>query len=140
MKINDSQLYAVLASLLDGEGTVQITPKDSNADTYSVRIGLQVHDNHRGDSPDAVLHVAVTVEHPRLPKLQLQIPLPLEGEKAGVDAALEDLRKFLERQHFPQKLPMLVIGGTGNPARRSQQVMVPAKFEIIQIPYRSVSD
>ena len=139
MKIDDSQLYAVLAGLLDGEVTTQITPKDSHADAYSIRIGLEVHDNHRGDSPDAILHLAITVNHPRLPKLQLQIPLPIEGEKAGIDAALEDLKKFSEREHFPQKLPMLVIGGSGNPARRSQHLMVPARFEIIQIPYRSLS-
>jgi hypothetical protein len=139
VKIDDSQLYAILAGLLDGEGKVQVVPKNPEADAYSVQIGLEVHDNHRGDSPDAVLHVAVTIDHPLLPKLKLHIPLPLEGEKAGIDAALEDLRKFSEREHFVQKLPMLVIGGSGNPARRSQQIMIPAKFEIIQIPYRALS-
>lgn len=139
MKIDDSQLYAILAGLLDGEARAQVTPKNSQAGAYSVEIGLEVHDNHRGDSPDAVLHVAVTVDHPLLPKLKLHIPLPVEGEKAGIGAALEDLKKFSERNHFPQKLPMLVIGGSGNPARRSQQIMIPAKFEIIQIPYRVFS-
>jgi hypothetical protein len=140
VKIDDSQLYAILAGLLDGEGTVQVTPKNSQAAAYSVQIGIEVHDNHRGDSPDAVLHVAVTIDHPLLPKLNLHIPLPVEGEKAGIGAALEDLRKFSERDHFPQKLPMLVVGGAGNPARRSQQTRILAKFEIIQIPYRVFSD
>lgn len=140
MKIHDSQLYAILAGLLDAEGSVQVTPKNSQATAYSVQIGIEVHDNHRGDSPDAILHVAVTIDHPLLPKLKLHIPLPVEGEKAGIGAALEDLRKFSERDHFPQKLPMLVVGGAGNPARRSQQIRIPAKFEIIQIPYRVFSD
>jgi hypothetical protein len=140
MKIDDSPLYAILAGLLDGDGRVEIRPKNSQAEAYSVQISLEVHDNHRGDSPDAILYVAVTIEHPILPKLKLQIPLPVEGEKAGIGAALEDLKKFSEREHFPQKLPMLVVGGSGNPARRSQQIMIPAKFEIIQIPYRVFSD
>lgn len=140
MKIDDSQLYAILAGWLDGEGRVQVTPKNSQADPYSVQIGLEVHDNHRGDSPDAILHLTVTIDHPRLPRLKLHIPLPVEGEKAGIEAALEDLRKFSDRMHFVQKLPMLVVGGAGNPARRSQQIMIPANFEIIQIPYRVLSD
>ena len=140
MKIDDSPLYAILAGLLDGEGAVEIRPRNMQAAAYSVQIGLEVHDNHRGDSPDAILHVAVTIEHPLLPKLKLQIPLPVEGEKAGIGAALEDLKKFSERGHFQQKLPMLVVGGSGNPARRSQEIMIPAKFEIIQIPYRAFSD
>jgi hypothetical protein len=140
VKIDDSQLYAILAGLLDGEGRVEVTPKNSGAGAYSVEVGLEVHDNHRGDCPDVILSVAVTIDHPLLPKLKLHIPVPVEGEKAGIGAALEDLKKFSERGHFPQKLPMLVIGGAGNPARRSQQMMIPAKFEIIQIPYRALSE
>src|SRR5436309_1885252 len=80
MKINDSQLYAILAGLLDGEASVSVTPKNSEAQAYSVEIALDVHDNHRGDSPDAVLHITLTIDHPLLPKLKLQIPLPVEGE------------------------------------------------------------
>ena len=140
MKIHDSHLYAVLAGLLDGEGQAVITTKNGEASPYSVEIGLEVHDNHRGDSPDAVLQLTVTIDHQHLPKLRLQIPLPIEGEVAGIGAALEDLRKFSEREHFLQKLPMLVIGGSGNPARRYQRTGVPAMFEIIQIPYRSLTD
>jgi len=140
VKIDDSQLYAIRAGLLDGEGTVVVRPKDSRANTYSVQIRLEVHDNHRGDSPDGILHIALAIDHPLLPKLKLRIPLPLEGEKAGIGAALEDLTKFSERGHFLQQLPMLVVGGAGNPARQSQQVMIPAKFEIIQIPYRMLSE
>jgi hypothetical protein len=140
VKIDDSQLYAILAGLLDGEGRADVTPKNSQARAYSVEIGLEVHDNHRGDSPDVILHVAVTIDHPLLPKLKLHIPLPVEGEKAGIGAALEDLKKFSERGHFPQRLPMIVVGGSGNPARRSQQIMIPATFEIVQIPYRALSE
>ena len=121
---------------------VQTSSRSELSATRKRLLGIQgttAPDNHRGDSPDVVLHVAVTVDHPLLPKLKLHIPLPVEGEKAGIGAALEDLKKFSERQHFPQKLPMLVIGGSGNPARRTQEIMIPAKFEIIQIPYRAFS-
>ena len=52
---------------------------------------------------------------------------------------MEDLRKFTEREHFAQKIPMLVVGGSGNPARRVQHVKMPTRVEIAQIPYRLVS-
>jgi len=70
-----------------------------------------------------MLHVTVTINHhPLLPKLKLQIPIPVEGGKAGIGAALEDLKKFAQRGHFLLKMPMLVVGGAGNPTRRSQYV------------------
>jgi len=53
---------------------------------------------------------------------------------------MEDLRKFAERRHFPQTLPMLVVGGAGNPARRSENVLLPVKIDIVQIPYRAFSE
>ena len=140
MKIDDSQLYAILAALLDGEARFTVQPKNSRAAAYSVEVNLEMHDNHRADSPDALLHVTLTIDHPVLPKLNLHIPLPVEGERAGIGAALEDLRKFSEREHFPQKLPMIVVGGSGNPARRSLQIKIPAKFEVVQVPYRVFSD
>lgn len=140
MKISDSQMYALLARMLDGSGRVDIIPKNQASEPYSIELNVEIHDNHRGDSPDVVLRLDVSITHPRLPPLRLHIPLPIEGEKAGMGAANEDLRKFAEREHFPQKLPMLVIGGSGNPARSIQQVKLPAKFEIVQIPYRAISE
>jgi hypothetical protein len=139
VKIDDSQLYAILAGMLDGRASVQVTPASSSGHAYSITTELEVHDNHRGDSPDAVLHLRIIIDHPLLPKLSLHIPLVVEGEKAGIGAALDDLRKFAERKHFLQTLPMLVVGGAGNPARRSEQVLLPAKVEIVQIPYRALS-
>lgn len=140
MKFSDSQLYAVLATALDGAGTASIRPRNSEQDDYTVKVELEVHDNHRGDSPDVILWLRLVIEHPRLPKMKLKIPIPIEGEKAGISAAMEDLRKFAEREHFPLNLPMLVVGGEGNPARRSKSTHIPAKFEITQVPYRSIAD
>jgi hypothetical protein len=139
VKIKDSQLYAVFAAMLDGSGRAEIRTEDGERQSYTVAVELEVHDNHRGDSPDVILQVHLTVEHPQLPSLEMAIYVPIEGEKAGIAAAIEDLRKFTEREHFVQKIPMLVIGGSGNPARRTQYVKIPARVEITQIPYRLVS-
>ena len=141
MKISDSQLAAILASLLDGTGKATITPANPNGQEYSANVRVEVIDNHRGDSPDVILWLTVDLSHPRLPtSLKLTIPVPIEGEKVGIGAALEDLRKFSEREHFVQSLPMLVVGGAGNPARKMESMRVPAKFEIIQIPYRAIGE
>jgi hypothetical protein len=61
---------------------------------------------------------------------------------SGSHAAHAEILRIIqvERKHFPQKLPMLVIGGSGNPARRSQQVLLPAIVDIVQIPYRALSE
>jgi hypothetical protein len=139
VKINDSQLYALFAGILDGAGHVQITPTNADSDPYVIDVELEVQDNHRGDSPDVILRVRLSINHPKLPTLDLEIPIPIEGEKAGIAAAIEDLRKFTEREHFIQKMPMLVIGGSGNPARRVQQIKMPTRVEITQIPYRLLS-
>jgi len=139
VKINDAQLYALFAGMLDGNGRVEIAPENAASEPYSVYVELQVQDNHRGDSPDVVLRLQVTINHPNLPPLEVEVPIPIEGEKAGIAAAIEDLKKLAERGHFPQRLPMLVVGGAGNPAHRVVQVQMPTRVEIAQIPYRAVS-
>jgi hypothetical protein len=140
MKVNDSQLYALLAAMLDGTGVVHIAPSNPQAESYQAHLEFQVHDNHRRDSPDVILQVNITLSHPKLPSLNISLPIPIEGEKAGIDAALDDLRKFSERERFPLRLPMLVVGGAGNPARRTQTVKVSTKFEVVQVPYRALTD
>jgi len=140
VKISDSELYAVLANLLDGTGTAHITPRSQQSPEFAVKMELEVHDNHRGDSPDVILWLTLVVEHQRLPSLKVRIPIPIEGEKAGIGAAMEDLKKFAERERFPLRLPMLVVGGEGNPAHSSQNTHLLAKVEIIQVPYRTVAE
>jgi len=125
--------------MLDGAGHFQITPTNADSEPYVIDVELEVQDNHRGDSPDVILRVRLSINHPKLPALELEIPIPIEGEKAGIAAAIEDLKKFTEREHFIQRMPMLVIGGSGNPARRVQQVTMPTRVEISQIPYRLLS-
>ena len=139
MKISDAQLYALFANLLDGTGSATIHPRSPQAKDFEIKMSLEVHDNHRGDSPDVILWLNLEIVHPQLPALKMRIPVPIEGERAGISAAMEDLRKFAERGHFAVKLPMLVVGGDGNPARSSQTVQIPAKIEITQVPYRAVT-
>lgn len=138
MKISDSRLAGVLSAMLDAKTSIKVKPRTAER-AYDVDISLEVHDNHRGDSPDVVLHLYVTIRHPLLPKLKLRIPIPIEGEVAGISAAKEDLRKFAERERFPIKLPMLVIGGSGNPKHATDEVKLKAKIDIDMIPYRQVS-
>ena len=73
---------------------------------------------------------------PPVPELRLVIPVPLEGEKGGIPAAREDLVKFAEREHFPIQLPMLVVGGAGNPAQSAQKVPVRTDVRIHLVPLR----
>lgn len=138
MKISDSRLAGVLGAILDGRSSVKVIPSISSQ-AYEIDVSVDVYDNHRGDSPDAILRLLLTIRHPALPKMKVDIHIPVEGEVAGIAAAKEDLRKFAEREHFPLRLPMLVIGGVGNPAHSSDEVSLKAKIDIEMIPYRQVS-
>ena len=81
MKISDSELYARLAVLLDGEVKARMIPRQNPAQPYDLQLTSEVFDNHRGDSPDAILRITIVIGHPSLPKMKIVIPVPLEGEK-----------------------------------------------------------
>src|SRR5262249_11861800 len=88
VKMSDSQLYAALANLLDGAGVARILPRNVRSDEFDITVATEVHDNHRGDSPDVILWLNLEIVHPRLPVLKLRIPVPMEGERAGIGAAM----------------------------------------------------
>ena len=138
MKISDSRLAGVLGAILDGKTSARVTPQVAEH-AYDVDVGLEVQDNHRRDSPDVVLHLSVVIRHPLLPKMNLRIPIPIEGEVAGIGAAREDLRKFAERERFPVHLPMLVVGGSGNIQHSTDEVRLKAKVAIDMVPYRRIA-
>ena len=138
MKISDSQLAGMLGVILDGATKATVTPRAAEH-AYDIDLRLEVHDNHRGDSPDVVLDVTMTIRHPRLPSMKVRIPIPIEGEVAGIGAAKEDLRKFAEREHFPIHLPMLVVGGSGSSGHSTSEVKLKTKVSIDMIPYRQVA-
>jgi len=117
---------------------MRITPR-ATEHAYEIELKLEVHDNHRGDSPDAVLDLMMVLRHPRLPPLTVRVPVPIEGEVAGISAAKEDLRKFAERDRFPILLPMLVVGGSGGASHASDVIRLKAKVSIDMIPYRQIA-
>jgi hypothetical protein len=85
------------------------------------------------DSPDIVLILKLKLNFFSR-DYDIEIPIPVEVEKAGFHPALEDLRKFVEREHFKLLLPMIIISEKGF---RSDEKEYPlkTKFKIKQIPY-----
>ena len=138
MKVTDSRLAGILGAILDGTGKALITPRASEH-AYEIEMKVEVHDNHRGDSPDAILGLSVTIRHPRLPVLTVRVPIPVEGEVAGICAAKDDLRKFAERERFEIELPMLVVGGSGSASHSSDEIRFKTKVSIDMVPYRQVA-
>lgn len=123
--INEDELYNKLLKLRE-EGKINITLKD-----------IEIIPNYKlKDSPDFVLKVILRLSLP-FQGFKMEIPLPLELEKAGVPNALEDLQKFIEREKFSLILPMLVVSDK-NILSQEKEEKVKVKFEVKQIPYRLI--
>ena len=81
MQISDPDLYARLVALLDGVGKATVQPSGSGEDPYEVEVRAEVVDNHRRDSPDAVLRLTIVIKHPLFVDWRISLPVPIEGEK-----------------------------------------------------------
>ena len=94
---------------------------------------IDIIPNYKKDSPDIVLILKLKLNFFSR-DYDIKIPIPVEVEKAGFHPALEDLRKFVEREHFKLLLPMIIISEKGF---RSDEKEYPlkTKFKIKQIPY-----
>jgi hypothetical protein len=87
-------------------------------------------------SPDSLLLVKLT-----LPlfgeKVSVQIPVLIEAEKAGIDAAMADLDKFTQRslQGEPSYLSIPMLVATGSAARKTKVELrdIRARFEIREV-------
>jgi len=90
------------------------------------------------DSPDFVLKVRLKLSF-LSQDLYMEIPLPIELEKGGIYQALEDLRKFVEREKFYLTLPMLIVSDKNSVIRKEERKMK-TYFELIQVPYRLLID
>jgi len=123
--IKEDELYNKLLKLRE-EGKINITLKE-----------IEIIPNYKlKDSPDFVLKVILRLSLP-FQDFRVEIPLPLELEKAGVPNALEDLQKFIEREKFSLILPMLVVSDK-NILSQEKEEKIKVKFEIKQIPYRLI--
>ncbi|MDF2956332.1 MAG: hypothetical protein OD815_001948 [Candidatus Alkanophagales archaeon MCA70_species_2] len=123
--ITEDELYSKLLKLRE-EGKINITLKD-----------IEIIPNYKlKDSPDFILKVILRLSLP-FQDFRMEIPLPLELEKAGVPNALEDLQKFIEREKFSLILPMLVVSDK-NILSQEKEEKIKVKFEIKQIPYRLI--
>ena len=85
------------------------------------------------DSPDIVLILKLKLNLFSR-DYDIEIPIPIEVEKVGLNSALEDLKKFVEREHFKLLLPMLVISEKGFMSDEKERYLK-TKFKIKQIPY-----
>ena len=99
-----------------------------------VQVSLEPQDIHVGDSPDFILWLDVALRI-FAQNLEVRIPIPVEAEKAGIEAAVEDLDKFSERGHYPAKIPMLVVAEGGYSSLERLRSL-PVQFRIRQIPVR----
>lgn len=99
-----------------------------------VQVQLDPRDTHIGDSPDFILWLVVSMKI-FAQNIRVKIPIPIEAEEGGLSCALEDLEKFIEREHFPIELPMLVLASKGY-STAERNAKLPVNFKIKQIPSR----
>jgi len=84
--------------MLDGEGRVEVRPKNPQADAYRYRLGWKYMTIIAGDSPDAVLHVAVTIDQKKKKKKKITFfPLSSKAQTGGFPYHLRGRRQELGR-------------------------------------------
>lgn len=105
-----------------------------------ITISLDPVDIHGTDSPDCILWVYLSLILFGQ-DLRLRVPIPVEAEKGGIyGGALEDLKKFIEREKYPIELPMLVVAESGYATKEQTPESFPVRFVINQIPIRQLKD
>ena len=114
-----------------------------NSDHFKIgktelQVTLTSQDTHIGDSPDCILWFDIDVKI-FSQDLKIRIPIPIEAEKAGLKAAVEDLDKFCDRGHFRAEIPMLVVAEEGYSSKRKTSKIV-TEFKIKQVPVRLMSN
>jgi len=83
------------------------------------------------DSPDFILKINLKINiFNRC--FDIVLPIPIELEKAGIDLALEDLKKLVEREKYYIRMPMLVISKILSKERKVL-VKFPTEFNIKQL-------
>lgn len=88
------------------------------------------------DSPDFVLKIRLKLLL-LSQTFEMEIPMPIELEKVGIDEALTDLRKFIERGKFGLILPMFIISDR-QVITQEKEEKLKTIFKLKQIPYRLI--
>ncbi len=88
------------------------------------------------DSPDLVLKIRLKLLL-LSQTFEMEIPMPIEPEKVGIDEALIDLQKFIEREKFSLILPMFIISEKRIITQEKEEKLK-TMFKLRQIPYRLV--
>jgi len=128
--VTERQVYDALSRWAGKSGPFKIGKAE-------LQITLSPQDTHVGDSPDCILWFDAVVKI-FAQELRIRIPIPIEAEKAGLEAAVEDLDKFCKRGHFPAEIPMLVVAEEGYSSLKKTSNML-TDFRIKQIPVRLLS-
>ena len=125
--VTERQVYDALSQCAGRSEIIKIG-------TAELHLTLTPQDTHIGDSPDCILWFEADIKI-FSQDLRIRIPIPIEAEKAGLEAAVEDLDKFCERGHFLAEIPMLVVAEEGYSSQRKTSNML-TNFKIKQVPVR----
>jgi hypothetical protein len=123
--IKENEFYSILLKE-KAKGILKVVAED-----------IEIIPNYQlKDSPDFVLILKLKIEMFSRTYL-IEIPLPLELEKVGIDKALDDLTKFIDREKFEAILPMLVVSDK-TVLSDEKEGKLKTVFKISQIPERYV--
>ena len=130
-EVKESEIYN---ALLKYKGTE--TFKIGNAD---VILSLNRRDTHKKDRPDSILWIEITLKIFGT-KVEVRLPIPIEGEKPGLREAIEDLNAFIERGHYLIEMPMIVVSEAGYGKEEVPPKKFATKFTVKQIPIRRLKE
>ena len=125
-EVKESEIYNALLKY-KGTGTFKI----GNVD---IILSLNPRDTHKKDRPDSILRIEITLKIFGT-KVEVSLPIPIEGEKSGLREAIEDLNAFIERGHYLIEMPMIVVSEAGYDKKEVMKKF-PTKFTVKQIPIR----
>lgn len=102
-----------------------------------VTVSIDVDNIYAFDSPDCIFKI--DLEYKLFgQEMKVSVPLPVEAEASGLDAAVEDLDKLIERKNYVPYFPMLVVaeGGSGQVVVEKSQSI---KYTLRQVPLRRLN-
>lgn len=129
-EVRENEIYNALLRF-KGTGEIKIGKAD-------ITLSLYPEDIHKFNRPDSVLWANISLKIFGQ-NLKMKLPIPVEGEKRGIDDAMEDLDEFISRKNYPIEMPMLVIAEAGYDKREVKKDF-PTRFITTQIPVRRLRE